>query len=175
MGWRSRISRLTARRIFVLSVAMILILLLRWLFRMPLRLACRILESWFGERSFIELSDETVRADIGWAVSVASRYAPGSRCLDRALAAKVLVAAFRRNCSLRVGVMPAPSGSLLGHAWIESAAGIVIGGEPVELEKYKVLPQTMTLEQQIVFFLAMQKKWGANINNRATSQALDIL
>jgi len=174
MGWRSRISRITARRIFVVVTALILIFLVRLLFITPLKIACRALNIWFKERVYNKPADMALNVDIAWAVSLASRKARGSRCLDRALVAKALLCIFRRDSLLQVGMAADPDGRLRGHAWIETAAGIVVGGNQAELQKYKPLPQAMTLEQQIIFFLAMQRNSGANARNRASYQALNV-
>ena len=65
---------------------------------------------------------------IAWAVTVASRFAPGgSNCLTKALAARVLLA--RQGCPacLHIGVAKGEGGKLDAHAWVESQGRIVIG------------------------------------------------
>lgn len=162
MAWHSRIARLTPRRAVLALLAALLMLIMRALFTVSFELACRAFALGPKERPFEESSDTVLHADIAWAVAFASRRARGSRCLDRALVAKLLLGAFRRNCLLRVGVIAGPSGALLGHAWVETAAGVVVGDDPAGLSKYKTLPQTLTLEQQLGFFLAMQRNYRSS-------------
>ena len=65
---------------------------------------------------------------VAWAVDVASRFIPASHnCLNRALAAKVLLARRGLPVHLRFGVRRAPGGELRAHAWIEGAQGVLVG------------------------------------------------
>ncbi len=83
-------------------------------------------------------ADSSSQDRIAWAVTVASRFAPGgSNCLTEALAAQVLLA--RRGCPacLHIGVAKGEGGRLNAHAWVESQGRIVIGGS--ELGRYTPL------------------------------------
>lgn len=66
-----------------------------------------------------------------WAVSVASRYLPGTRrCLPQALAVQALLACQGHPSRFRIGVAKDPQGKFQAHAWVESPEGIVISGGP---------------------------------------------
>ena len=64
---------------------------------------------------------------IPWAVASASRYIPGVKCLDQALATQVLLRWYGCLSNLRIGVTRSKGGQLLAHAWVERQGKIVIG------------------------------------------------
>ena len=68
-----------------------------------------------------------------WAVSVASAYVPGARsCLPRALAAQSLLEQRGVPARLRLGLARSESGTIEGHAWVESDGRVIIGGTDVD-------------------------------------------
>ena len=67
---------------------------------------------------------------VAWAVTVASRLIPGARCLERALAARVLLGWRGYPVCLRVGVAKNEKGQLLSHAWLEIEGRVAIGRLP---------------------------------------------
>jgi hypothetical protein len=72
------------------------------------------------------------------AVEFASRFVPRATCLPRALATLVLLRARSVPARLRIGVARDESGTLDGHAWVESDGRVVIGKLP-NLRGYTVL------------------------------------
>lgn len=83
-----------------------------------------------------------------WAINLASRYVPASKnCLNRALAAKVLLARRGLSPHLRIGVRRGQDGTLQAHAWVEAADAILIGNKP-DLSGYATLhPRDMGIER----------------------------
>jgi hypothetical protein len=78
-------------------------------------------------------------ASIQWSVNTISRYfAPGSRCLARALTVKVLLDWQNQPNDLRIGVAKGEAG-LEAHAWVEVQGQIVIGYLS-DLTRYTLLP-----------------------------------
>jgi Transglutaminase-like superfamily len=78
-------------------------------------------------------------ASILWSVNVISRYfAPGSKCLARALTMKVLLDWQGQPNDLRIGVAKG-DGKLEAHAWVEVQGQIVIGYLS-DLARYTLLP-----------------------------------
>ena len=73
------------------------------------------------------------------AVAFMSRYVPGVKCLERALAAKVLLSALGHPVDLRIGVDRGPGVQLEAHAWLEDDGRIVIGNVE-DLGRYTRLP-----------------------------------
>ena len=85
---------------------------------------------------------ETTQVSINkvvWAVTVASRYIPGVKCLARALATQVLLTQRGYVSDLRIGVAKDGQGQVEAHAWVESQGRIVIGGL-ADLSRYTPLP-----------------------------------
>lgn len=79
-------------------------------------------------------------AEIIWAVNVISRYfAPGSKCLARALTTKVLLDWQGHPSDLRIGVAKGKTGQLEAHAWVEVHEQIVMGYLS-DLSRYSRLP-----------------------------------
>lgn len=79
-------------------------------------------------------------AEIIWAVNVISRYfAPGSKCLARALTTKVLLDWQGHPSDLRIGVAKGEMGQLEAHAWVEVQEQIVMGYLS-DLSRYSLLP-----------------------------------
>ena len=73
------------------------------------------------------------------AVAVMSHYVPGVKCLERALAAKVLLSARGHPVDLRIGVDRGPGVQLEAHAWLEDNGRIIIGNVE-DLGRYTRLP-----------------------------------
>jgi hypothetical protein len=63
-----------------------------------------------------------------WSVNVVSAYLPFFRnCLNRALAAQMLLGRRGQLVNLRIGVKRDPEGEFKAHAWIESEDRVVLG------------------------------------------------
>ena len=65
---------------------------------------------------------------IAWAITVASRYLPGTRsCLPQALAAELLLRRHEHPATLRLGVARNDGRDFRAHAWVESEGRVVFG------------------------------------------------
>ena len=65
---------------------------------------------------------------IAWAITVASRYLPGTRsCLPQALAAELLLRRHGHPATLRLGVARNDGRDFRAHAWVESEGRVVFG------------------------------------------------
>jgi hypothetical protein len=79
-------------------------------------------------------------ASVTWAVTVASRFLPGSTtCLAQALATQLLLRRRGHSACLRLGVARSGTGMLQAHAWVESDGKVVIG-RLTDLSRYVALP-----------------------------------
>lgn len=87
----------------------------------------------------LKAADRTSFNRVVWAVTVASRYIPGVKCLARALATKVLLTHQGYISELRIGIAKSEQGQLEAHAWVESQGRIVMGGSR-DLPRYTPLP-----------------------------------
>lgn len=77
---------------------------------------------------------------VAWAVTLVSHYLPVFRnCLNRALAAQMLLKRRGHSANLHIGVMRGQEGKFEAHAWIESEGQVIIGSLP-ELSTYSRLP-----------------------------------
>ncbi|MBR8829372.1 MAG: lasso peptide biosynthesis B2 protein [Gomphosphaeria aponina SAG 52.96 = DSM 107014] len=63
-----------------------------------------------------------------WAITMVSPDIPGVVCLQRAMAAQVLLRRQGYPTELRLGVGKDNSGEMVFHAWVESKGKVVIGG-----------------------------------------------
>ncbi len=72
-------------------------------------------------------TDPGLVEQIAWAVNAASTFVPRSTCLTRALAAQIILKQNGCAADLRIGVA-SENGQFKSHAWIESHAGVIIGG-----------------------------------------------
>jgi hypothetical protein len=66
---------------------------------------------------------------IGWAVTVAARYIPGSKCLVQAIAGRNLLASYGFSSEIHIGVAKDSKNWLNAHAWVEADGKTVIGGD----------------------------------------------
>lgn len=141
MRWLRKLRRLPStdhHRLLVQSVLLVSsIRMALWL--MPFRTLRRLLR-WMS-RAKVEspVADEEDTSRMAWAVTTASRYIPGARCLARALAMQVLLVRRGHTARLRIGVLKDEVGQLQAHAWVESHGRIVIGGIG-DLARYTPLP-----------------------------------
>jgi hypothetical protein len=72
-----------------------------------------------------------------WAVTVAARRTPGTRCLAWALALHALLRQAGIAAELRIGVAKSEPGALTAHAWIDCSGRTLSWGDSVE--SYNVL------------------------------------
>ena len=68
-------------------------------------------------------------ARIGWAIAVAARCIPGSKCLVQAIAGRNLLARYGFSGAIHIGVAKDSKNWLSAHAWVEVAGQTVIGGD----------------------------------------------
>jgi hypothetical protein len=66
---------------------------------------------------------------IAWAVTVAARYIPGSKCLVQAIAGRNLLASYGFPSEIHIGVAKDSKNWLSAHAWVEVEGKTVIGGD----------------------------------------------
>jgi len=64
-----------------------------------------------------------------WAIAVAARYIPGSKCLVQALAGRELLAGYGFSSTIHLGVAKDSRNWLNAHAWVESGGRTIIGGD----------------------------------------------
>jgi hypothetical protein len=66
---------------------------------------------------------------IAWAIAVAARYIPGSKCLVQAIAGRNLLARYGFPSEIRIGVAKDSKNWLSAHAWVEVKGKTLIGGD----------------------------------------------
>lgn len=66
---------------------------------------------------------------IGWAIAVAARCIPGSKCLVQAIAGRNLLARYGFPSAIHIGVAKDSKNWLSAHAWVEVGGQTVIGGD----------------------------------------------
>jgi hypothetical protein len=82
-------------------------------------------------------ADAALAGRIAWAVELASRYAPKTTCLVKALAVHALLAQEGLPAVVRVGVTKGDEARFQAHAWVEVHGKVVLGGD---LGAYAPLP-----------------------------------
>lgn len=82
-----------------------------------------------ARRGRAHFADRPSPDTVVWAVTVMSRYAPGSTCLVRALALQALLEVYGWPSRLRVGLGRGADGALVGHAWVEGPDRRLIGDD----------------------------------------------
>jgi hypothetical protein len=86
------------------------------------------------ERPAAALPHSYAITTVNWAVTRASRFVVQPTCLVQALAAQVLLERNGSPTRLRIGFTRDETGTLKGHAWLESMDQVVVGGS--ELERF---------------------------------------
>jgi hypothetical protein len=69
---------------------------------------------------------------VAWAVAVAARYIPGSKCLVQAIAGRALLANYGVPSEIHIGVAKDSRNWLSAHAWVEVEGKALIGGDVAE-------------------------------------------
>ena len=69
--------------------------------------------------------------DITWAIDIAGRYLPRTKCLPRALALQALLSRYGRESSLQIGVAKDGEEALEAHAWVVLDGEVLFGGPDV--------------------------------------------
>lgn len=76
----------------------------------------------------VQVDRATIRRVV-WALNIISLYLPiFKNCLNRALAAQLLLGRRGQPADLRIGVARGAGGEFKAHAWIESEGRVVLGG-----------------------------------------------
>jgi len=114
------------------------------LFIFPFRTLLNLLERAKSESREASNVNGMTSDRLAWAVVVASRYIPFTKCLTQALVAQILFAQYGYAAQLRIGVKKDGRKRLKAHAWVESQGQIVIG-DFKDLSHFSPLP---TLERE---------------------------
>ena len=126
------------QRVLVKS-AFLLVAVRLGLFIFPFRALLNLLERAKSE-SREESNVSGMTSDrIAWAVVVASRYIPFTKCLTQALVAQILFAQYGYAAHLRIGVKKDGRKRLKAHAWVESQGRIVVG-DLKNISQFSLLP-----------------------------------
>jgi hypothetical protein len=86
--------------------------------------------------------DPARRETVCWAVNRAGRFLFADRgCLTQALLGETLLIRAGFPAKLCIGVRRQPDGSMLAHAWVDSAGKVAIGGQTrLSLKEFQNLP-----------------------------------
>lgn len=136
---RKFLSLMPGERHLLVSAVLLLGVIRLGLWLLPFQTWRRLLVSSTEKTPELKTAEQASLNRVVWAVTVASRYMPGVKCLARALATKVLLAHQGYISELRIGVAKTEEGQLQAHAWVESEGRIVIGGLR-DLSCYTPLP-----------------------------------
>ncbi len=131
LSWRDR-WLLTRAALLLVGIRLGLIL-------MPFHRVARVLECLGKARRSPSDGDREDIDRIVGAVALMSRYVPGVKCLERALAAKVLLSSRGHPVDLRIGINRGQGVPLEAHAWLEDGGTVVIGNLE-DLGRYTRLP-----------------------------------
>lgn len=114
-----------ARQLRVLASATCWVLLVR--VGLSLSSMKRVRRS-FLPRRVTGVPDESVAAEVVWAVGQAARLIPHASCLTQALSAQIMLA--KRGCPsvLHIGVKRQDDGEFGAHAWLDSGGTLLLGG-----------------------------------------------
>jgi len=66
---------------------------------------------------------------VAWAIAVAARCLPGSKCLVQAIAGRNLLRRYGVRSTIYIGVAKDSRNWLSAHAWVEAEGQTVIGGD----------------------------------------------
>jgi Transglutaminase-like superfamily len=89
------------------------------------------LQRWINHTGSAQSSSRVFVSQIGWAVSVCSRYTPGGvLCLAQALTTQRLMLQSGYDCELKIGVTNPKDAKFEAHAWVEYEGEIIIGNLP---------------------------------------------
>lgn len=135
------------RRIFQLdrSQARLLVSAFIHLFRAWREFRCRPLKEIIGDLQRKDLFADTKAAkggtvspvDLGWAITVAARYAPWrSDCLVQAIAASRWLQQLGHLPTLRIGFSRDDQAVMEAHAWITLDGAVIVGGRDEALAKW---------------------------------------
>lgn len=107
------------------------------LWSLPFSLLVRIIDKAVCTSLAKEKSSNIKPEKLAWSIEVASRYAPRTTCLVKALAGRVLLARKGYGSILCIGVARGEGDSLEAHAWLKHQGSIIIGKSD---RKYAQLP-----------------------------------
>ncbi|HAZ44444.1 MAG TPA: lasso peptide biosynthesis B2 protein [Cyanobacteria bacterium UBA11369] len=118
----------SAERCLLINTALLLGAIRLGLWLLPLHTLRRLLARVSQPTAKLQEADQAFVDKVVWAVTVASHYVPGARCLAQALATQVLLERRGYPNQLRIGVARSKGGQMSAHAWVESQGQVVIGG-----------------------------------------------
>ena len=108
--------------------------------RLPFTMLRRIVVRDRGSVGHVAGTDPSFPDRVVWAVTVASRRAPGSAtCLSRALMVHAMLARRGYPSRLHIGVVRARPRALEAHAWVEREGRILIGGTVSQIGEFTPL------------------------------------
>lgn len=107
------------------------------LWSLPFSLLVRIIDKAVCSSLAKEKSSDIKPERLAWSIETASRYAPRTTCLVKALAGRMLLARKGYSSSLCIGVARGEGNSLEAHAWLKHQGSIIIGKSD---RKYAQLP-----------------------------------
>ena len=133
-----KFSRISARERRLLIGASILLAVSRLvLWVVPFRFVWPYLSQTVSER---EATDPCLLRSIIWAIDTAAKWVPGSKCLVKAMAARIIMGHYGYACSVRLGVNKNQNGKFQAHAWVERNGDIIVGNLS-DLAAYSTLAQ----------------------------------
>ena len=97
---------------------------------------------------------------IAWAVVVASRYIPFTKCLAQAIVTQILFARYGYTAQLHIGVAKDGRERLKAHAWVESQGRIVIG-DLKDISRYSQLPSLKRENSKAIYLKGRGEKLKA--------------
>jgi Transglutaminase-like superfamily len=108
--------------------------------RLPFTMLRRLVTSGRRDDGQNAAVDPVLANQVAWAVTAASRRVPGpATCLSRALTVHAMLLRRGYPSRLHIGVVRGGQGELDGHAWVESAGRILIGGTASEIGQFTPL------------------------------------
>lgn len=114
-------------RLIIVKSAILLVLVRLCLFFFPFKTVI-VLIKWLKSRNVQKIYVHEIDSDrIAWAVEVASRYIPFTKCFPKALVTQMLFSRYGYQADLHIGVKKDGPEKIKAHAWVESQGKIVIG------------------------------------------------
>ncbi|MEL7030780.1 MAG: lasso peptide biosynthesis B2 protein [Pseudomonadota bacterium] len=78
-------------------------------------------------------------ARIARIVERVAKFVPGALCLAQSVSTQRLLAQYGLETVMRIGVKSDEYGMLKAHAWVLLQGDVILGGNPTDLEAYKVI------------------------------------
>ena len=149
----------TEQRVLVKS-AFLLVEVRLSLFIFPFRTLLNLLERAKSESRVANNVNGMTSDRIAWAVVVASRYIPFTKCLAQAIVTQILFARYGYTAQLHIGVAKDGRERLKAHAWVESQGRIVIG-DLKDISRYSQLPSLKRENSKAIYLKGRGEKLKA--------------